>query len=187
MKIESEPAIYVDLSSSETSESLVRREPEVSLRRQVQYGVCLWWSDELPCFVHPDDWRLVEKLVPGNRVFKKEECEDFADRKLGYSRLSYGAQVFRALPAIWYPLTFEGYEVGDRVQIKSKLGRHRSMICTICEIRWNRISRRVQYSVESTSGRIGKRFLADDLQPALRLEGHFSKRELSLASRARLS
>ena len=48
-------------------------------------------------FVHPDDQELVDRLVPGNRVFKKEECPNFADRKLGYSQLSYGDQVFRSI------------------------------------------------------------------------------------------
>ena len=103
MKLKSENTIKIDLSDKGGVGPLVHREGEVTLRRPAQYGVCLWWSDEQPCFVHPDDQETVERLVPGNRVFKKEECVDFADRKLGYSRLSYGDQVFRALPTIWYP------------------------------------------------------------------------------------
>ncbi len=187
MNLDTQKILSIDWDNPDGVESQVRREPEVTLRRPDQYGVCLWWSDELPCFVHPDDQGLVDQLVPGNRVFKKQECPNFADRELGYAQLSYGDQVFRALPAIWFPLAFEGYEIGDRVEIKSRLGKHQAMICTIREIQWNQITRRIDYLVESKGAKIRKPFVADDFQPALRLNGHLSERELDLVSKSRFS
>ncbi len=136
-------------------ESQVRHiESEIPLKRPPQYGVCLWWSDELPSWIHPDDVEAADQLVPGNRIFRREDCPNFADRKLGYSLMSYGPHQFRALPAIWLPIGFEGFEIGDRVEIKSQLGRATAMICTIREVRWNRHQRRINYWVNSVTTNI---------------------------------
>ncbi len=103
------------------------------LKREARYGVFLWWSDQTPSWVHPDDREIVDRLVPGNRVFRKEECENYADRELGFSQLIYGEVRFRALPSIWLEVTHEGYELNDFVEVKSRFGKLRPRIATIRE------------------------------------------------------
>ena len=155
------------------------------LRRHTQFGVCLWWSDELPCWIHPDDMEIAEKLVPGNRIFKRDECSNFADRKLGFSQFKYGRENFRALPAIWLPIPYEGFEIGDLAEVKSQLGRHRAMICKIREIRWNRHCRRIEYFIDSRANALSKPVLSGEMQPAMRLGGFLNDRQLSLAAKSR--
>ncbi len=162
-------------------------QPEVDIRRSVQYGVCLWWSDDLPSWIHPDDVEIAERLVPGNRVFRREDCQNFADRKLGYTEFSYGDQKFRALPAIWLPVQSEGIEIGDLVEVKSQLGKRRPALHDVCEIRWNRHVRRIEYFVDGHAKHYSQPLTADDLQPAVRLNGFLSERELTIAARMRIS
>ena len=161
-------------------------ENKSTLKRPPKHGVCLWWSDRQPSWIHPDDVEMADEAVPGNRVFRRSECENFADRELGFSQFEYGDMKFRALPAIWLELKSAGYELGDFVQIKSQYGKRESMVATISEINWNRLHRRIEY-VLTAGGRTSPRpFTSDEFQPAIRLESHLDSRQLELASKSRL-
>ena len=163
------------------------RQTVSELRPPIRFGVCLWWSDESPAWVHPDDVAVAEKLVPGNRIFKRQECGNFADRKLGYSLISYGPEQIRVRPAIWLPIKFEGFEIGDLVEIKSRLGRRRGAIGEIRDIRWNRHAQRIEYFVKASSIRPSTPLTSDDLQPAMRLDGFLNERELTIAAKKRFA
>lgn len=158
-----------------------------ALRREIKYGVFLWWSDQTPSWVHPDDRQVVEHLVPGNRVFRREECENYADRELGYSKLVYGESVFRALPSIWLEVAYEGIELNDYVEIKSRYGKLRARIATISEIVWNRHSRTIEYFLSFNGQRESRAYTIDEFQPAIRLGHHLSNRELRTAARTRFA
>lgn len=160
--------------------------PESTLKPPPRYGVCLWWSDRQPSWIHPDDVEAADEAVPGDRVFRRDECENFADRQLGYSQFEYGEMKFRALPAIWLELKSAGYELGDFVQIKSQYGKRESMVATISEIKWNRRHRRIEYVLKAGGRTSPKPFTADEFQPAVRLESHLNARQLELASKSRL-
>ena len=157
------------------------RQTVSELRQPTKFGVCLWWPDESLSWIHPEDIEIAERLVPGDRIFKRQECPNYADRELGYSLISYGGDRFRALPAIWLPIQFEGFEIGDFVEIKSRLGRRRAAIGTIKEIRWNRLGQRIAYYVDANTIQSSSPLHAGDLQPAIRLNGFLSERELRLS------
>lgn len=158
-----------------------------SIKRVVKHGVFLWWSDQTPSWVHPDDVEIVDRLVPGNRVFRREDCPNFADRELGYSRMRYGDIEFRALPLIWREVTHEGFELHDRVEIKSGFGKRRSRIATIRDIIWNRHYQKIEYYMSVNGQPVSRAFSVEEFQPAIRLGHHLSDRELNLAARARFA
>lgn len=160
---------------------------ESQLRQPTRFGVCLWWPDESIGWIHPEDREIATRLVPGNRIFKRQECNHFADRELGYSLISYGEEQLRVLPAIWLPVKFEGFEIGDLVEIKSRLGRRRPAIGKIRDIHWNRLSLRIDYFVDANTIRSNSPMRSDDLQPAMRLNGFLNERELSLSAKSRLA
>lgn len=157
------------------------------LRQPTRFGVCLWWPSDSIAWVHPEDREIAERLVPGNRIFKRQECNHYADRELGYSLISYGPQQFRVLPAIWLPVKFEGFEIGDFVEIKSRLGRRRPTIGTIREMHWNRLALRIDYFVDASTIQSKAPMRSDDLQPAMRLNGFLSERELTISAKSRLA
>jgi hypothetical protein len=158
-----------------------------TIKRLVKYGVFLWWSDQTPSWVHPDDMKRVEGLVPGNRIFRRDECENYADRELGYSRLVYGDIEFRALPSIWLEVAHEGFELNDFVEIKSRFGKLRPRIATIREIVWNRRSQSIEYFMTMNGLPSSRAYCVHEFQPAIRLGTHLGERELKMASRAKLA
>lgn len=162
-------------------------ETKSTLKRPPKHGVCLWWSDRQPSWIHPDDVEMADVMVPGNRVFHRKECENFADRELGFSQFEYGDMKFRALPAIWLELKSAGYELGDFVQVKSQYGKRERMVATISEIKWSTLHQRIEY-VLAAGGRTSTRpFTADEFQPAIRLDSHLNPRQLKLAGKSRLA
>lgn len=158
----------------------------VPLKRQSKSGVYLWWSDDVPDWVHPDDHDIVASMVPGKRIFTRLECESPEDREQGYSLLRYGEIEFRALPTIWLEVETEGYEVGDLVEIKSRYGKLRPGIATIVDITWNQPRRCVQYFLAKNERRLARAFEFADIQPAIRLGHHLTPRQMKLAAQQRM-
>lgn len=154
------------------------------LRPVTKHGVFLWWSDRLPAWIHPDDLEVASRIVPGCRVFRRDLCENASDRELGYAKYVYGPQSLRALPIIWLEVSDEGFEVGDRVEIKSSHGKRHPMIVTIRDIIWNRHRRVIEYYVSRNGMPIRQTFEAEDLVPARRLGGYLNRREIIRANRA---
>jgi len=182
------------LAPIQLAEDLTGDGPQVSfvpkvkstLKRESKLGVCLWWSDEQPFFLHPDDEEVARRLVPGRRVLRRSECENFADRELGYSLFEYGDLKFRALPAIWMELKGDGFELGDFVQVKSQNGKRHPVVATICEIKWNPNKRKIEYELSINDWTSGHIYCADELQPAPRLDSYLSPRELEMSAKSRL-
>ncbi len=158
---------------------------DAQLKQAVKYGVCLWWSDQVPSWIHPEDIEIAKRLVPGGRIFRKEECVNCDDRELGYSFMWYGDEGFRALPAIWLEIRHEGFELNDFVEIKSGFGKRFRGIGTIRDIVWDRHRRKIEYLLTINGQKIDRTFHADEIQPATRLGSHLNSRELENANRAR--
>ena len=169
-----------------TEEFQIQPQPD-PIKRVTKYGVLLWWSDQIPTWVHPDDAKVVEQMVPGNRVFRREDCPNYADRELGYSRMIYGEIEFRALPLIWRELTHEGFELNDRVEVKSGFGKRRPRIATIRDIIWNRHRQTIEYYLTVNQQPISRPFFAEEIQPAVRLGHHLNDREMNLLARAKFA
>ncbi len=173
----------------ELSEEVIGDQPQASfvpasdsqLRRGPTFGVCLWWSDEKPFWLHPEDVEIAKKFIPGNRVLRRSECPNFADRELGYSVFQYGESSFRALPAIWLEISSDGYELNDLVQVKSQYGRLNPVIATICDIRWNQNRRKIDYYLSVSGKQVSRVYASSEIKPTMRLNSYLSQRELSLA------
>jgi len=74
-----------DITGDGPQVSFVPQTPS-TLKRPPKHGVCLWWSDRQPSWIHPDDVEKADVMIPGDRVFRRDECENFADRELGFSQ-----------------------------------------------------------------------------------------------------
>lgn len=142
-----------------------------------KHGVFLWWSDQLPEWIHPEDLETAEKLVPGLKIFRREVPETTHDRKAGYFRFCYGALSFRALPIVWLEVQPEGFEIGDRVEVKSSSGKRRPGVATIRDVVWERHRKMIVYLLERNEMPLPRPFLADEIRPALRLGHYLTERE----------
>lgn len=74
------------------------------------YGVFLRSPADGSDWIHPDDHEIVDRLVPGKRVFCRCLFED------GFYHFRYGDIVFRLRPCLWLPVRGEGFDIGDRIE-----------------------------------------------------------------------
>jgi hypothetical protein len=181
------PFVWPDVNEESSTLELPNRGPDSTLKPEAKYGVFQWWIERAPPWVHPDDQAIADELVPGNRVFRKEQSENFADRELGYSDFIYGQQKLRALPGLWLEVETDGYEVADLVEIKSQYGKLRPRIATIVDIVWSRNAQTLEYFLKANDQRIEFAFSSSDFQPAFKLGSHLTPRELEISARHRFS
>ncbi len=148
------------------------------LKQPKKFGVFLWWTEQTPSWVHPDDVKTADCLIPSDRIFLRCNCENASDRELGFSEFRYGNQRFRGKPALWLEVSLQEIEIGDRVEIKSQSGKLKPQIASVIDILWNRTKRTVEFRLAVNEIPMQRRFLDSDLRPAVRLGQHLTAREL---------
>lgn len=137
------------------------------------YGLYPWWPEDGDAWIHPEDRHIARELLPGLRVFRR------GPRRLGsLAVLSYGAVKFRVRPTMWLVVAGEGFDVGDEIEVMSRMDLNRSGIGTITEMIWDRRLRIIRYRVRRRGMRSERDYVADDLRhvdricqsPTVRLE-----------------
>ena len=162
----------------ETGESA---EFKKDVKEIVKHGVFFRWPAEGDFeWVHPDDRHLIESMIPGSRIFCRDLCEDDADRDAGYFSIQYGGVKIRVKPAMWLRVDHEGYEVGDRIEVKSDHGKNNPVIGNIREIEYDPIARRTIYFITVNEIPLAKKFYKENFRPCRRLEQPMSGREIEM-------
>lgn len=150
------------------------------LRIPDRFGIYPWWPQDGVQWIHPDDVQLAEQLIPGNRIFQREYLNET------YSRLHYGDVSIRVKPTMWLEVSTDGYLIGDRVEIRSQMGKQTPGIATISEMLWNRRSGEVEYVLTANDQPLPHTFHVDDFQPAFELNQPMDTRLAELAARFRM-
>lgn len=153
---------------------------DLQLQTPDRFGVYLWWPEEGTDWIHPDDVDLACKLIPSRRIFQRLVGDD------GWSCLIYGESSIRVKPTLWLEVESDGYLVGDRVEIRSRLGQQRPAIATIEEMYWNRELKLVEYILATNQTVLPMPFQFADIQPAFKLDKPMSLRQAELAARSKL-
>lgn len=122
------------------------------------YGVYPWWPEDGDAWIHPEDIQLARQMLPGGRVFRRD------GRSGPFYNVSSGTIRLRLRPALWISVPGEGLDVGDRVQVLSRLGKNQPRIGTICDMHWQFQQRRIVYHLWDIDCRIPEPYLADDLE-----------------------
>ncbi|MGI9517568.1 MAG: DUF6960 family protein [Pirellulaceae bacterium] len=130
------------------------------LKRPPVYGVFRWWPEDGEEWIHPFDIGIVRQLVPGNRVFRREDLDD------DYLLISYGDIQFRVHSTIWYEIDYEGFDVGDNVEIKSRMGQADPFIGRIKDMFWNHRYKQIEYYLYRNEAIQVRAYEAADLMPA---------------------
>lgn len=122
-------------------------------------GVYLVWPSDGYDWIHPDDIALVERWIPSTRVFRRHSFDG------EYYRLQYGDQIVRVKPTMWRRVEDEGFSVGDRIEILSHFQQNEPGLGLITEIRFEKSSNRILYTIESRELPLARSFLASDFVP----------------------
>lgn len=157
------------------------------VRTLPKHGVFFRWPAEGDFdWVHPKDRALIQTMIPGSRIFCRDQCDDPADQAEGYYWIEYGEVKIRVKPAMWLLVNHEGYEVGDRVEVKSKQGKHTPLIGNIREIEYDAVARRTIYLLRVNDIPLKKKFFKNDIRPCRRLDRPLSVREIEMLNQHQL-
>ena len=150
------------------------------LSRPPRHGVYLWWPEKGLGWIHPEDIDRAEVLIPSSRVFCRRDIDTT------YSMLSYGDTSIRVKPTMWYEVESDGYELGDPIEVKSRMGKLKPFVATIVDILWNRQDRKIDYYLLTAGRRIKKAYRCDEFQPAMKLSQPMTVRQMDLVAKSRI-
>ncbi len=145
---------------------------ESSLVRKPTHGVFPWWPEEGTDWIHADDIELAQKVIPGRRIFRREDIEG------GMLLVTYGKIQLRIHPVMWLEVPEPDYRVGDHVEIKSKLGKVEPKIAEVSEVYWDRYKRRAEYHLVHLGKPLPGAYTPDSLSPTATLGNHIPVRHL---------
>lgn len=87
---------------------------------------------------------------------------------------------------MWHEVESDGYELGDVVEVKSKMGKLNPLFATMADIFWNRHDQRIDYYLISAGQRLIKPYRIDELQPARILNRPMSLRQIEMSVKSRI-
>ena len=134
------------------------------LKRADQYGVFLWWPNEGTEWIHPYDIPIALDHIPSTTVFRKSDFDE------EYDQISCGDIKIRVKPALWFPVPFEGFSIGDFVEVKSEFGRNEPFVASICEMQWHVKNQQIEYRLSKAGRRIPKKYLSSNFKHVDRLD-----------------
>lgn len=153
-------------------------------RRQLtvpdKYGVFLWWPEAGHDWIHPEDVETCDAVLPSRRIFRKVVVDGDYPTTLLYDQIK-----IRIKPVLWLEVKTDGYEVGDQIEIRSKLGQRKPFIGTIREMLWDRRLQRIDYFVRAVDRNVATPFHLGDFQPAFNLSQPLTARQRELHDKHR--
>lgn len=129
------------------------------MKIEPRYGYYPWWPQNGDDWVHPEDVALARRLIPSPRVFRREGGSG------PYARLRYGDVCLRVKPTLWQEVASEGLEMGDWVEVLSRMRANDPRTGVVCEIHWDDRARGLRYQVRDNDRAIPNWFSAEDLRP----------------------
>ncbi len=120
-------------------------------------GAYLVWPCEGIQWIHPEDVEQVEKWIPSSRVFRRHSFDGV------YYHLQYGLVSVRVKPTMWRRVDDEGFSVGERVEVLSHFQENDPCLGTIKEMRLDKPSGRIVYTIASRELPLPRPFFAADL------------------------
>ena len=123
-----------------------------------RYGYYPRWPQDGDDWVHPDDVSFARGAIPSWRIWRREAMED------AYDVLTYGELRIRVLPALWIGVAGEGINIGDWVEVKSRMQQNTYRIARIREMQWSTHESLIRYQVEARHFLVPSGFTRDDLR-----------------------
>jgi hypothetical protein len=134
------------------------------------YGVFAWWPDDRNLggegeqWLHPYDEVLAADYLPSDRVWQRFRGEGMFDL------YCQGEIRFRAQPRMWIEVGYEGYWIGDFVELLSQQGERDPFVAEISDVRWNRQTRELEYLLNRAGHMMVQRFSSREFRTASALD-----------------
>jgi len=108
--------------------------------------------------VHPEDVAQARSMIPSNRVFRRYGSSG------AFHRLYYGSTLIRTRPALWQEVAYEGFDIGDWVEVLSRGMRNEPHTGIIREMLWDDRQRAICYQITENGTLIADLYTRDDLR-----------------------
>src|SRR5262245_45832273 len=128
------------------------------LKTDPKYGCFLRWPQDGNDWLHPDDVALTRTLIPRGRVFRRDGVDG------EFHRFHYGHITFRAKPALWQEVPYEGFDIGNWVEVLSRGMRNEPRTGIIREMLWDEGEKTIHYQIVESDVPIADFYTRDDLE-----------------------
>lgn len=130
------------------------------MKTDPKYGFYPWWPENGDDWVHPEDVALARELIPSPRVFRRD------GRSGSYVVLHYGSVRLRVRRTLWQAVAWEGFDIGDWVEVLSRGMKNTPRVGVVREIYCHAVSQGLRYLIDDAGQAIPTEFTADDIRPA---------------------
>lgn len=128
------------------------------MKTDPRYGYYPWWPEDGDDWLHPEDVATARSLIPSPRVFRR-------DGESGpYVVLHYGDVRLRVKRTLWQEVRCDGLDIGDSVEVLSRMRVNEPRNGEICEMHWDERARELRYQVREGDKAIPNWFAAHDLR-----------------------
>ncbi len=129
-----------------------------NLKTDPKYGFYPWWPEDGDAWVHPEDVAAARHTIPSPRVFRR-------DGEHGpFVTLHYGQLQLRVKPTMWQEVPWEGYDVGDWVEVLSRGQKNTPRTGVIREMEWEPRSRSMRFYIDEAGHPVPNAYAAEDLR-----------------------
>lgn len=129
-----------------------------AIKTDPKYGYYPWWPEDGDEWLHPDDVARARRLIPSARVFRRD------GERGPYVVLHYGRVRLRVKRTLWQEAPYEGYDIGDWVEVLSRGMQNTPRTGVICEMEWNSHERAIRYQIREVDKVIPTWYAAGDLR-----------------------
>jgi hypothetical protein len=128
------------------------------LKTDPKYGYFPWWPEDGNDWVHPNDVDLARSMIPSGRVFRRDGTDG------QYVLLHFGDVTLRVRRTLWQEVPFEGFELGEWVEVLSRGMRNEPRTGQIREMLWDERARGIRYMIAENGVPIEQPYSRDDLR-----------------------
>jgi hypothetical protein len=128
------------------------------LKLEPKYGFYPWWPEDGDAWIHPRDVSLARTHIPSPRVFRRDS------QRGEYYIIQYGVVRIRVKRAMWQEVPWEGFDVGNWVEVLSRGAVNTPRTGIIREMHWDPRERAMRYYIEENGAPIPKAYSAQDLR-----------------------
>jgi hypothetical protein len=129
------------------------------LKTVPKYGYYPRWPEDGDDWLHPEDVALARSQFPSQRIWRR-------DGKAGALHvIRYGPLSLRVRSALWIEVARPDFEIGDWVEVRTRLMRNEPHTGRVTEVMWDDHQSCIVYHIQENDRPIPSVYTADDLTP----------------------
>ncbi|MCO6047149.1 hypothetical protein NG895_24895 [Aeoliella sp. ICT_H6.2] len=132
----------------------------IELKTDPKYGYYPWWPENGDDWIHPEDVELARRMVPSPRVWRRDGQQG------EFVVLTYGQHILRVRRTLWKELPYEGFDIGNLVEVRTRGMQNDHRTGTITEMLWDDHTGTLRYQVHEPNDEVESKrtYTAEDLK-----------------------